>query len=422
MAKPRPPGIAPTKRRSRGHPAPTRVHSLSTIRRAGRPRRCRSPQTTRPPSRPDRTGRLRPRIWRGSNRACAGCNARGRRRGSRVPRSLASVPGLRPVNLDGPPLRDPQFIDGYRVPPSLTPERLPQPPRKGEARDHLRGSLRILLASVLAAPIAYYVSVGLPGHSGPSGGPELASSKSRPALLTTMQVPKGPVRVAALETADHAALPAAAASACFRRARRRRLRPARQRPLRLPWLMLAPAQTPPGSAIAAVASRAVKTVREVDPDTVRLLMQQGAQFVAAAIWSRRGSCSSAPRRPVTQPPHWRWGRPMIRSYSPSSGARHWRRCREGAHLVPEGRSVRLDRSAAPDRAAGQSLSMIPKKACPREGGGGRRFSEKIMLQQKVRRDDVSKKRQLGKRSIRRYFWPGGSISPAACCTIGLGAA
>ena len=190
------------------------------------------------------------------------------------------MPGLRPVNPDGPPLRDPQFIDGYRVPPSLTPERVPQPPRKGEVRDHLRGSLRILLASALAAPIAYYFAVGLPGHSVPSGGPELASSESQPALLTTMQVPKAPVRVAALETGDHATLPVAGASAAS--GAHADVGSAPPPVATSPAVAdAAPAQTPPGSAIAAVAPRAVKTVREVAPDTVRLLMQQGEQFVAA---------------------------------------------------------------------------------------------------------------------------------------------
>ena len=81
---------------------------------------------------------------------------------SRLPRAvqLPPVSGIRPVSPEGSRPRGEQFINGVRVPPSLAPERLRPPPPMRERRDNLRGPLRVLLASVVAAPIAYYLSVG----------------------------------------------------------------------------------------------------------------------------------------------------------------------------------------------------------------------------------------------------------------------
>src|ERR1700719_4289297 len=76
----------------------------------------------------------------------------------RLPRAvqLPPVSGIRPVGPESSPPRGEQFINGVRVPPSLAPERLRPPPMR--ERDNLRGPLRVLLASAIAAPIAYYFS------------------------------------------------------------------------------------------------------------------------------------------------------------------------------------------------------------------------------------------------------------------------
>ena len=84
---------------------------------------------------------------------------------------LSPVPGLPPLDPQAPRPRAEQFINGVRVPPSLASERLRPPPPMRARRDNLRGPLRVLLASVIAAPIAYYLSVG---NSAPAPGGESA--------------------------------------------------------------------------------------------------------------------------------------------------------------------------------------------------------------------------------------------------------
>jgi hypothetical protein len=75
--------------------------------------------------------------------------------GRRLPRagSLPPVPGLPPVDSGE------RFTDSLRSPFSLVPERVVPPPMTSPRRS-LRGPLRILAAGVVAAPIAYYCSIG----------------------------------------------------------------------------------------------------------------------------------------------------------------------------------------------------------------------------------------------------------------------
>jgi hypothetical protein len=86
--------------------------------------------------------------------------------GRRLPRagSLPPVPGLPPVDSGE------RFTDSLRSPFSLVPERVVPPPMTSPRRS-LRGPLRILAAGVVAAPIAYYCSIGgLPAGDLPAGG------------------------------------------------------------------------------------------------------------------------------------------------------------------------------------------------------------------------------------------------------------
>jgi hypothetical protein len=204
----------------------------------------------------------------------------------RLPRAvqLPPVSGLRPVGPEGPRARGEQFINGVRVPPSLAPERLRPPPAPmRERRDNLRGPLRVLLASVIAAPIAYYFSVG---NSAPTSEPAratgLAAFASRLVASAEFPIPKDKLQpgeaedystvvssrnrlVAHPTTSVPVVTPAATSipSATFARAE-------------------PPAAVPPSPAPDQPAP-AGKTamVRALDPESIKLLMQQGEQFVAS---------------------------------------------------------------------------------------------------------------------------------------------
>ena len=102
--------------------------------------------------------------------------------------------GLRPVSPEAPRARGEHFINGVRVPPSLAPERLRPPPLR-ERRDNLRGPLRVLLAGAVAAPIAYYFSIGNPTPvSEPAAKSGLAAFASRLVASTEFPVPKEKLR------------------------------------------------------------------------------------------------------------------------------------------------------------------------------------------------------------------------------------
>ena len=201
---------------------------------------------------------------------------------ARLPRAvqLPPVSGLRPVGE--------QFINGVRVPPSLAPERLRPPPPMRERRDNLRGPLRVLLASAIAAPIAYYFSVGNPGSSTePAGQSALASFASR--LVASAEFPpKEKLRPGEAEAYNTVvssrnklvAQPSPAA---------RSANPA-EIVTPAPGVASAAGATPgrtetvaaltPSPAPEAVAP-AAKPMRALDPASIKLLIQQGEQFIAS---------------------------------------------------------------------------------------------------------------------------------------------
>jgi hypothetical protein len=189
----------------------------------------------------------------------------------RLPRAvqLPNVSGLRPVAEDSRS-REEQFINGIRVPPSLAPERLRAPPPMRERGDHLRGPLRVLLAGLIAAPIAYYFSVGgLAPSPEPARETELASFASRIVASTEFPIPKDELRPGEAEdynsmiSARNRVIPQPASAPGA----------ASPRGDALPRTATAPAADPGSPASAAV--------RELDPETVKLLMRQGEQFLAA---------------------------------------------------------------------------------------------------------------------------------------------
>ena len=199
---------------------------------------------------------------------------------SRLPRAvqLPPVSGLRAPHGD-------QFINGVRVPPSLAPERLRPPPMRAR-RDNLRGPLRIVIASVLAAPIAYYFSVGGFTHASSDGSPSgLASLASRLVASSEFPIPKDKLQPSEVDAYNAAvssrnklvnppmpapakAEPVAAASAP----------PVDTGPA--PAVDAAAPSAPPPVAAAAPAAPPDK-VRTLDPDSIKRLVQQGQQFVAA---------------------------------------------------------------------------------------------------------------------------------------------
>ena len=88
--------------------------------------------------------------------------------------------------------RSDTYIDGYRVPPSLQPEVLTPPAEFREGNGRLWTVLSMLIASAVAAPIAYYFAAGGPPSSSDQ---RLASAESRPTVETlTLNAPTIPPR------------------------------------------------------------------------------------------------------------------------------------------------------------------------------------------------------------------------------------
>ena len=143
-----------------------------------------------------------------------------------------------------------------------------------ERRDNLRGPLRVLLASVIAAPIAYYFSVGnlAPQPVRESG---LASFASRLVASAEFPLPKDQLRPGeadayntVVSTRNKLVTQPTTSTRSTASARRRDTFPASKAAL-------------PPSPAPDQAAPAGKAVRELDPDSIKLLMQQGEQFVAS---------------------------------------------------------------------------------------------------------------------------------------------
>lgn len=199
---------------------------------------------------------------------------------SRLPRAapLPPVSGLRAPSPEGLRAHGEQFINGVRVPPSLAPQRL-RPPPMAERRDSLRAPVRVLLAAAIAAPIAYYFSIGgfssKPAENGRENG--LASLASRLVASTEFPIPKDAVPPGEADdyntmVSSQNKLVAAAPAPTTRVAPVRLETPAPT--------AAAPAPTPPSPAIEQPAP-AANARREMDPASIKLLMQQGEGLLAA---------------------------------------------------------------------------------------------------------------------------------------------
>jgi hypothetical protein len=198
----------------------------------------------------------------------------------RLPRAvqLPPVSGIRPVGPDGPRPRGEQFINGIRVPPSLAPEGLRPPPPRRARRDNLRGPLRVLLASAIAAPIAYYFSVGnIASPSEPAGQSALASFASRLVASSEFPIPKEKLRPGEAETYN-----TVVSSQNKLVAEPPAVAPVVATPVRVDTVTV----VPPSPALLSQAPdqatpAAAKPERELDPEAIKLLLQQGEQFVGS---------------------------------------------------------------------------------------------------------------------------------------------
>jgi hypothetical protein len=194
---------------------------------------------------------------------------------SRLPRAnqLPPVFGLRSVPAEGTPRE--QFINGIRVPPSLARERLKAPPAMRAPGHNLRAPLRMLVASLVAVPIAYYAAVGKFGSSSsPSPQPareaELVSLASKVVTSPQFPLPKEAVRPS--ETEDYNSMLAS-----------------RNRAVAQPEAPSPPAAAPPVDVPAeppaatgpALADAQSTPLRELDPEEITRLLQQGQQYIAA---------------------------------------------------------------------------------------------------------------------------------------------
>src|SRR5436309_1481871 len=97
------------------------------------------------------------------------------------------------------------YIDGYRVPPSLQPEVLTPPAELREGHGRMWTVMSMLIASAVAAPIAYYFAAG----SSSSSDSKVATVESRPTVETlTVTAPTLPARPQrSQERVDVAAVP-----------------------------------------------------------------------------------------------------------------------------------------------------------------------------------------------------------------------
>jgi len=197
---------------------------------------------------------------------------------SRLPRAvqLPPVTGIRPVSPEASRSRGEQFINGVRVPPSLAPERLRPPPPMRERRDNLKGPVRVLLASVIAAPIAYYFSVGnLTSTSEPARESGLASFAARLVSSVDVPLPKEKLRPGEAEEYINTVVSS--------RNKLVAARPTGSTPttpvVEIPAVV--PAPSPAAEQAAPPPAPVTKATRELDAESIKRLLQQGDQFVAS---------------------------------------------------------------------------------------------------------------------------------------------
>lgn len=167
------------------------------------------------------------------------------------------------------------YIDGYRVPPSLQPEVLMPPAEFREGNGRLWTVLSMLIASAVAAPIAYYFAAG---GSSSSTDQRLASAESRPTVetltVTAPTIPARPPRTQ--ERVDVAAVPEAPPPLTTVPRRT----PGAQAPAPQPPAAQPPA--PPAQRVERAAPPPVQTVERTPPAPQRTPPVQNVERAAPA--------------------------------------------------------------------------------------------------------------------------------------------
>src|SRR5262245_16919440 len=206
---------------------------------------------------------------------------------------------------------DDAYIDGFRVPRSLQPEILRRPPEEVTSRGKLQTALAIVIAGVVAAPIAYYFSSGSsdPGSETVLAAAETSAIDATPIPVRTQRVdpaaPRNraswqsvpthvPMNVPASAPAAQASVPAAPAAPVAAPPQPASPPPAAAAaPAPAPQQPAAPATTVPRRASGETAERSRASAEQAQPAApsapkrqlgqaeVDLLVKQGQQFVTS---------------------------------------------------------------------------------------------------------------------------------------------
>ena len=196
---------------------------------------------------------------------------------------LARAPQLPPVRRPAPvdaedrPAGGERYAERVRSPLSLEPERMMPPP--SNPRRDLRAPLGILVLGILAASIVYYLTIGSwTPEATPTPGPRLASVASKGVAPPSTSAGREEARPAIARDDEPATSPQGEQSP----PRTATALPARSSEGEI-VAMLQPGQTavsapPPAGGQPPPPSQAI---RVLDPTEIKLLMQQGEQFIAA---------------------------------------------------------------------------------------------------------------------------------------------
>ncbi len=221
----------------------------------------------------------------------------------RLPRAtqLPPVQGLRPTR--GLPRKGETYINGFRLPRSLEPEFVPPPPIRAH-RDHLRGPMRIVIAALIAGPVAYYFTTSgmmpdsltqraekfasldthVPGYAPASASAvpqrDVAEGLTARGETIGMLPPvasqdTNPVAAETVAAADRGSGKDVVSVAKAAVPPRPEIAPA---PPPVAPVVREAARDPSAAGPTAVPSQ---PVHRLDPADIKLLVQQGEQFVAA---------------------------------------------------------------------------------------------------------------------------------------------
>jgi hypothetical protein len=190
----------------------------------------------------------------------------------RLPRAtpLPPVSGLPPLDARGRRHGGERFADGVRSPLSLVPER-PVPPPMRSRHHNPRGPLCIFVASILAAPIVYYFSVGgLAPPSGSAPGPQIEAFVQRIIGSPWMSVgQRRPSPTRAQDDDPETSTPGEISSQQTETSQTARISEGATVAMSQP------------AATRAESPASSKAVRALDPEELKFLTRQGEQLASA---------------------------------------------------------------------------------------------------------------------------------------------